>query len=335
MGMADPRELAELSAAFFSKFMGTVFFNVPSSTLSKSVIAASRHFVDPRLLVRLLRVSRCSFPDAVAGTTPVTRSPGCACIADSYVRFVRHTSNMTGNVTAAARNDAADRVQRCMDRRVTWRAWAAGSLWTIHPVALAFYCSAVLFLVSVAYLLSYYHSELFPLDWDGEMRTRVIQVVLACLTGVLVLILMIHEPLANGLQAVGLVLSLSTFIFSARGVLDYPLRGVHVRVPFRRDPHPLMVCFWLNIPLLIPGPLIGVLIGGFTRDVYAVWSMALAGAVIGIIMMVRGPSPFPYCMRVFVSDPWCHSESFGISGTTTIDLRRWYCRHWCWGSWTS
>lgn len=338
LGMADPRDLMELSSAFFSKFLGTVFFNVAPVALSQPVVAASPHFMDPRLLVRLQRISRCSFPDAVAGTTPVTRSPGCACIADTYLRFVRATANMTGNVTAAARGEAADRVVRCMDKRVTLRSWGAGSVWTIHPVALAFYSSGVFFLVCTAYLLSYYHYELFPADWSGDMRVRVIQGILVGLTGVLVLILVLHAPLANGLQAVGLVLSLSTFVFSARGVLNHPSEEQGQRVPFKPEPHPLTVCFWLNLPLLIPGPLIGVLIGGYTRDVYAVWTMALVGAVIGIILMVR-LSVLPvfrfFCCCLILPCPGCRSESSGMSGTTITSLRRSSCRRWRWRCWTS
>ena len=279
--------LDELSAAFVSKFMGTTFFGVNQAILTQPVEVMSHHFKDPRLLVRLFRISGCSFPDAVSGTTPATRSPGCACIADTYLRFVRATANMTSNVTLALRDEASDRVMRCMDRRVTWQAWAAGSVWTIHLSALAFYSSGILFLVCSAFLLSFHHYELFPEEWDGETRTRAIQGVLVGLTGVMVLLLMLHAPLSNGLYAVSLLLSLSTFIFSAPSVLTYQLKGEQgVRTPFKPEPHPLMVCFWLNCPLILPGPLLAVAVGGYTRDIYAVWTVALVGAMIGIVFMV-------------------------------------------------
>ena len=282
--------LADLSAAFVSRYMGTVFFGVNPAILTQPVEVMSHHFKDPRLLVRLFRISGCSFPDAVSGTTPATRSPGCACIADTYLRFVRATANMTSNVTLAPREEASDRVMRCMDRRVTWQAWAAGSVWTIHLSALAFYSSGILFLACSAFLLSFHHYDLFPDEWDGETRTRAIQGVLVVFTGVMVLLLMLHAPLSNALQAVGLILSLSTFVFSTPSVLAYQLKGEQgVRTPFKPEPHPLMVCFWLNCPLILPGPLVSVAVGGYTRDIYAVWTVALAGAMIGIVFMVPPP----------------------------------------------
>lgn len=293
VGAADPQALQQLSSQFFDKYLGTVFFNVQPN-LPREVAVSAHNYVDPRLLVRLLRIAGCSFPDAMAGATPATRSPGCACIAGTYVDFVRATANMTTNVTSAARGAAGDAVLRCMDRRVTWRVWGAGDAWTVHPLAIALYSNGILFLICVAYLLSFYHAALFPEGWDGTMRTRVIQGALVGLTGVLILLLMLHDPLGNFLQMLGLVLSLSTFLFSARSVLDYPSKGADFRAPFVPEPHPLMVCFWLNLPMLIPGPLVGVALAGYNRDVYAVWVVAIVGSVFGIILLVR---PFLACER--------------------------------------
>jgi len=310
MDGVEPAALAQLSTAFLTKFMGTVFFGVSPSIITQPVEVMSHHFQDPRLLVRLFRISGCSFPDAVSGTTPVTRSPGCACIADTYLRFVKTTANMTSNVTQTARNDASDAIVRCMDRRVTWQAWAAGSVWTIHPVALAFYSSGILFLVSCAYILSYYHYDIFPDEWNSEMRTRAIQGLLVVLTGVMVLILMLHAPLSNALQAVGLVLSLSTFLFSTQGVLRYHIREERTRTPFKPEPHPLTVCFWLNLPLLIPGPLVAVAVGGYTRDLYAVWTIALTGALLGILFMVRLPPLLCFACISLTNSPFFAQRLF-------------------------
>lgn len=304
VGAGDSQALQQLSSEFFSKYVGTVFFNVRPD-LPRQVVVSARDYVDPRLLVRLFRVSGCSFPDALAGTTPATRSPGCACIAGTYVDFVRATANMTSNVTRAARDTASDAVLRCMDRRVTWRVWGAGDTWTVHPLALALYSNGILFLVCVAYLLSFYHASVFPEGWDGVMRMRVIQAVLLLIVGVLVLLLMLHDPLGNFLQTIGLVLSLSTFLFSARGVLDYPSKGLEARTPFLPEPHPLMVCFWLNVPLLIPGPLVGIALAGYNRDVYAIWAVAIVGSVIGVVMLVCFLPHFSLFLLVPPAFFWC------------------------------
>lgn len=295
-GLVDSRQLAVLFGDFVSKFYGKTFFNVSTQYLVASVSVNSSHMVDPRILVRLQRVSGCSFPDAVTGTTPNTRSPGCQCIANAYLHFVRATANTTGDVPMTSRNHAAEQVIRCMDQRVTTRAWAAGSAWTVHPVALAFYSNAIIFLICSAFILSLYHNDLFPMEWDATMRTHVIQGILVCLTGGLVFILMLHAPLGNGLQALGLILSLSTLIFSAHGVLGYPFRSDMTQLSMDPEPHPLMVCFWLNIPLLLPGPVIAVAIAGYTRDVYATWALAFVAAVLGILYMVsifRAFNPLP------------------------------------------
>ena len=146
---------------------------------------------------------------------------------------------------------------------------------------------------------------MFPEGWDGVMRMRVIQAVLLLIVGVLVLLLMLHDPLGNFLQTIGLVLSLSTFLFSARGVLDYPSKGLEARTPFLPEPHPLMVCFWLNVPLLIPGPLVGIALAGYNRDVYAIWAVAIVGSVIGVVMLVCFLPHFSLFLLVPPAFFWC------------------------------
>lgn len=287
MGAADPWALQQLSSQFFARFIRTVFANT-SYNLPATLGVAGHNYMDPRLLTRLFRVSGCSFPDALAGATPATRSPGCACIAQTYVDFILATGRMANNVTQKARDAAGDQVLRCMDRRVGWRTWVAGEGWTVHLMALALYSNGILFLVCMAYLLSFYHASLFPEHWDAKMRTIGIRTVLVLLAGGLILVLMLHNPLGNLLQVLGLILSVSTFFFSASRVLDYPSAPEgSFRIPFVPAPHPLMVCFWLNLPMLIPGPLVAVAMSGYNRDVYAIWGVAIIGSVIGIILQVR------------------------------------------------
>jgi hypothetical protein len=325
VGMADPHLLQQLASVFFSRFVGTAF---PNSTkdLPREVVAGGINFVDPMILSRLYRVSGCSFPDALPGSTPATRSQGCACIAKTYVDFVLATAKMYTNVTRAARDEASDAVLRCMDRRVTWRTWGAGEVWTVHPLALALYSNGVFFLVCFAYLISFYHDSLFPVGWDGVMRTRVIQAMLVLVTGVLIFLLLLHNPFGNALQAVGLLLSLSTFLFSARRVLDYPNSNGGSRVPFVPEPHPLMVCFWLNLPLLIPGPLVGLALAGYTRDVYAVWIVAIVGSMMGILLSVQHPllSAFFLCVLLYFLTVFVYrvrdSVFSGMCGMTTTSL---------------
>ncbi len=282
----DAGELHDLARKFLSDFVGAVFpSSAPQWQLPVPVVGYV--FEDPRILVRLLRISRCSAPDALPGMTPVNRSEGCRCIGQTYLNFVRATANMTSNVTAEARSRGASEVLRCMDRRVTWRTWGVGHIWTVHPVALAFYGSSVMLLVCSAYLLHFFHHALFPEAWDAAWRTRCIQLILVCETGGLALLLLLHDVTSNFLQAGGLVLSLSTFLFSASSVLDYPSRGSEFRETLKPEPHPLMVCFWLNMPMLFPAPMAAVVLAGYGRDMYSMWGVAVVGAMIGIMYMVR------------------------------------------------
>ena len=245
----------------------------------------------PSLLARLLSVSGCSHPDAMLGATPVTRTPGCQCIGAAYVGFVRATVNMTSNVTVAAREDWAREVLRCLDRRVTWRTWALSQDWRIHPLGLALYADSIFFLTCMAFLLSYNHWRMFPVEWSPGTQGLVIKGLLTALTVALGLVFVIHDWQSNLFQPVGLVLCLSNLVFAAHKPLDYPARRHAVLVNqaaslFQGPPdgHPLMVCFWLNVPLIISA-LFGVqAVTGLVRDYYAFCGVFFAAAAMGFIL---------------------------------------------------
>ena len=326
-GALDPRLLSQLASEFFGKFSGNLTALVLQG-LPTSVVVSAPGLTDPRLLSRLLSVSGCSFPDALPGATPTTRSAGCRCIAESYLGFVKASANMTTNITAAVRERGGAEALKCLDRRVTWHTWGAGDMWTIHPVGLAFYSSSILFLTCVGFLIPFYHQHLFPESWDVRFRTLAIKLTLAGLTGVLVLLFALHDFLANLFQILGLVLVLSNFLFSLSSVLDYPGKGAVFREPFKPEPHPLVVSFWVNFPMLLPAPLVAVAISGYIRDVYAVGAIAVIGAVVGIIMQV-----FMWlhvlCMLVCCDLPVfsvLSRGSSGMCGMMTTSSCRWCSR---------
>ncbi len=239
----------------------------------------------PSLLARLLSVSGCSYPDAILGATPVTRSPGCKCIGAAYVAFVRATVNMTSNVTAGARDAAADEALRCLDRRVTWRTWALSRDWRIHPLGLALYADCVFFLTCMGFLLSLNHFRMFPPDWSPGTKSLVIKVLLAGLTVGVGVVFVIRNWQSNLFQLIGLAICFSNLVFAAHKPLDYASRQHAVdnkQAP--PDGHPLMVCFWLNVPLILSALFGAQAVAGLMRDFYAFCGVFVAGAVLGFIL---------------------------------------------------
>ena len=110
------------------------------------------------ILRNLMYISWCSFANARTGTTPTTRSPGCACIAQTYVDFLNETQKdlpaSVGviNTTLAIRNTYADRVLRCFDRRQVSRTSTCGKPCSIHTLGLALYANSVFLLASWTFL---------------------------------------------------------------------------------------------------------------------------------------------------------------------------------------
>lgn len=250
---------------------------------------------DPRLLARLLSASGCSFPDALDGATPVSRSPGCQCVGDAYVAFVLATGNMTSNVTVAARDSGVSDTLRCLDRRMTWRSWGVGHPWSIFPLGLAVYANSVLFLLCAAFLLSFNHAFIFPGEWSGERRIVAIKVALFVLTVGLGSIFVARDWRGNLFQIIGLCVVLWNLLLSANGALHYP--AVQADAVEGNTPHPLLVCFWLNIPLILPAVIGAVAVTGLVRDVFMLCTVTVMASLLGLVMQVSRIIPFggPAC----------------------------------------
>jgi hypothetical protein len=295
VGGGDPARLMQLIAAFFSKF--TANSTLPPRVYEIVTAAASPQ--DQRILSRLMSVSGCSYPDAMPGKTPWNRSPGCHCIGDAYVSFVKATWNTSRNVTVGARDAAADDVLRCLDRRVTSHSWVAGADWTIHPLAVVLFLNCVVFLVCVAFVLTY-HAAQMPehVISDPVWRLRAVKGLLLLITGAFALLFALHDLMANIFLLVGLSLTLGSLTISAQSVLFQFIATAGVRSPGRCTAHPLLVCFWLNVPQIVPALVVLVAVSGYTRDVYAVWAVAGIGAIMGSLLQVlarraRAPLPGP------------------------------------------
>jgi hypothetical protein len=332
--MADYELLLQLAANFASALQ---LKGLPLPPFQSTPSAAA---ADPRLLSRVLAVSGCSFPDAPVGTTPVTRSPGCRCIGDAYVAFVRDAENMTSNITVAVRDAGADRVMRCLDRRVGWRSWGVGHRWSIHPLALAVFADAVFLLLCAAFLLSFFHAHYLPDSWLAGRRTVAIKGILVVLGLGLASIFVARDWQGNLLPLLGLACALWNLLLCANEALDYVGRGDgegHVLLEDDEKeptPHPLMLCFWLNVPLLLAAMLTIVAIANFVRDTYALMVVIGGAYLLGLLMQAR------HAFGVFVCIFSCltlrsHSAYSGASGRWQRTLQTVWCRRSFWPSWTS
>ena len=279
--MAEYKVLSQLAANFYAAM------NLPPS-LSSPIPSATD--ADPRLLSRVLGVSGCSFPDAPFGDTPVSRSPGCQCIGDAYVAFVRDAANMTSNITAAVRDAGADRVMRCLDRRVGWRSWGVGRRWSIHPLALVVFANAVVLLLCAAFLLSFFHDHFLPFSWLAGRRTMAIKGLIAVLGLGIAAIFAARDWQGNFFPLLGIACVLWNLLLCAHDALDYAGRGdgegyaTLMQEDATPKPHPLMVCFWLNVPLLLAATLGAVAIAGLLRDAYALFSLVIGAYLLGLVM---------------------------------------------------
>ncbi len=232
------------------------------------------------LLYRLLSLSGCAFPDAIPGQTPVSRSKGCLCIGNAYLDFVRASVNMSSNVSLAVREAGAGTVLRCMDRRVTWRTWGGGRWWSLHPLGIMAYCQFVFFLGCLAFILSFRHEFLFS-GKTPQQKTWIVRGILSFFAVCFCVVLAWDNWRGNFFLLLGVLVALSGLAFSVTSVLDYAGRS-----GAGKGPHPLMVCFWINFPLLLPALVVVVVIAGFTRDVVAVGVVGVMAAVLGLVLQV-------------------------------------------------
>ena len=258
------------------------------SALSQPVQAAGIAWVrgkEGSLLWRLLRTSWCSYPNALPGTTPVTRTPGCDCIAQSYLGFVRDSMNVApgsvsasvGNSTVAIRDKYSQEVLKCFDRRQVRRTQTCGLVCSIHLAGVILYVNIIMLLSLVTYLLFSEHEALFRSCFSSPfLQTLAIQVLIVGLAAGLSAAFFVRDVTANVLNLVGILLCVIYNTITLHDELDFPAMNESKKYENRRytgaetRPHPLTVSLLVHLQLILPAYGAVFAISGYGRDVWAV-----------------------------------------------------------------
>lgn len=277
----------------------------------------------PSLLWNLLRLSWCSYPNALPGTTPITRSSGCECIGRAYLGFILETmGNITApfsdyivNTTAAARDKYGSEVVTCFDRRQVSRTQTCGLFCSTHSAGLVLYVNTITFLALIGYLVFSEHALILKGVASVFTQLFVLKLFIVVLAAALASPFYWHDVEANVLNLTGIALCVVYLTLTLHDELNFPamdkanhyikrrsaclsrslpvpILPVPLTPVFRRyigvtrKPHPLTVTLLVHLQLILPayGALIAV--SGYARDTWAIFSFAATLWLIGLIMQV-------------------------------------------------
>jgi hypothetical protein len=227
------------------------------------------------LLTVLMRTSWCSSGPPLPGTFPANRTPGCKCISDAYLAFIKETLPLNAsalsvvNASQDVRKRIGDQVYRCWDQRQVRLSRTCGQACTTHAAGLALFANIVLLLACISFILFRW------LDWNIYLIKLVVLLIAVALS----IPFIIQDARANALNLAGVAVC-----------LFYLLVGLHRELNMQRNepsgPHPLILCVLVNLPLILSAHTIQLGVGGHARDVWATESVGVCGAIMGVILQV-------------------------------------------------
>lgn len=266
------------------------------------------------LLWSLLRISWCSYPNALPGTTPITRSPGCDCIAKSYLGFVRDSLNssrllvgdVTVNSTAAIRDKYSEQVLTCFDQRQVSRTQTCGLVCSIHLAGVVLYANIVMFLSLLSYLLFSEHGAVFKSCSTGPgMQTLFIKLLITAVAVGLSTAFFLQDVTANVLNLVGIIFCVIYNTLTLHDELNFPAMDEAMTYKERRftgaeiKPHPLTVTLLVHLQLILPAYGAVFAVSGYGRDVWALLCFAGTLWLMGLTFQVS-PVLCSVCLQTFV-----------------------------------
>jgi hypothetical protein len=229
----------------------------------------------PSLLYRLMLLSWCSSGPPQAGILPAGRTPGCKCIADTYLDFVNVTkpANATNATivypSADVRRLYGDRVYRCWDRRMVTRSTSCGRTCTTHVAGLSLFANLILLISCGSFLLFRY----VPLN-TYIIKAGVVLLSVAAATPYLV-----QDIGPNTLNLAGILVCLFYIMVTLHKELD-------LQKEVTSGPNGLAACVIVNLPLILSAHTIQLGVSGYGRDLWAVLSFGICGALMGAILQV-------------------------------------------------
>jgi hypothetical protein len=251
-----------------------------------------------QLLPSLMRISWCSLGNARFNTTPATRSPGCACIAQTYLGFLNETqegvppTSLIINTTVAVREKYSEQLLRCFDRRQVSRTSSCGRLCSVHTLGLALYANSVFLLASWTFLQFSEYWRTFLRSAGVFVRLLVLKLLVVGLGIALCVPYIVTDFSVSLLTMTGIALSVVYLTISLHYELDFPGmddRKEHSGREYKGDcrkPHPLTVVLLMHLQLILPAH--GVILAsvGYARDVWAVICFAVTLGLMGMAMQV-------------------------------------------------
>jgi hypothetical protein len=234
---------------------------------------------NPSLLHRLMAISWCSTGEATNATLPANRAPGCRCIADAYLALVNEASpgNATNatvvNVPVDVRDRVAARVYRCWDQRQVRRSSMCGEICKTHVVGVALFANIIMFLACLAFLLFTRMGE----NWNYYG----LKMVLLLVAGVLCIPYLVRYPEANTFNVAGVAVVVFYLTVSLHKELNPNGEGKTDGV------NPFLLCLLQGLPLILSAHTIQLGLAGYGRDVWAVLSFGMCGALLGALLQAR------------------------------------------------
>ena len=252
-----------------------------------------------KILKNLMFVSWCSHPNARVNTTPATRSPGCMCIAQTYLDFTNETQYKVSagvdliNTSKAVRDKYSEQVLRCFDKRQVSRTSTCGKMCSVHTLGLALYANSVFLLASWTFLQFSEYWRTFLRGFGSFVQSLMLKLLVVGLGIGLCVPFIITDFRANILTISGVAISVVYLTISLHDELNFPamdIRKEHSGREYKgssRKPHPLTVVLLMHLQLILPA--YGVIIAtvGYARDVWAVISFAVTLGLMGMSMQVR------------------------------------------------
>ena len=246
------------------------------------------------VLQALMDASGCSLLPVRPYNTPVTRSERCQCISRVYQVYVNETSSVPNslvstaagvyrNVSVDMRGAYKDRLMGCLSSRPVWQVTWCGARWCERsPLELAYLMNSVLLLCVLGYLLIVAVPDSFlpGTAWGGPDVWR--DLIFFTVSGGLITIMWLFSYDRFHIESIGIaVVFLNLVVNLHPGSLN--MARMHKEAgngEYGPVPHPLVLCLFSNLKVLLPLYSLHIAILGYARD----WVSFLGFGVNGFII---------------------------------------------------